>query len=120
MKKKIVTHYHFENKNFRNRSFVWATVLTTIALKDQELLIVPTPTFVGREELKSPSSVEYGIKKIFSFFVFYRELSRFKVLRTFDCFLFTFSVIFAKIWHNIANIIQNRLKFLAAECCCYR
>ena len=32
-------------------------------------------------------------------------------------FLFTFSVIFAKIWHNIANIIQNKLKFLTAECC---
>ena len=26
-------------------------------------------------------------------------------------FLFTFSVIFAKIWHNIANIIQNKLIF---------
>ena len=29
--------------------------------------------------LKSPSSVEYGIKKIFSIFAFYTELSRFKV-----------------------------------------
>ena len=27
-------------------------------------------------------------------------------------FLFTFSVIFAKIWHDFANIIQNKLKFL--------
>ena len=35
-------------------------------------------------------------------------------------FLFTFSVIFAKIWHNFANIIQNKLKFLTAECCFYR
>ena len=30
--------------------------------------------------LYSPSGVEYGIKKIFSTFVFYKELSRFKVL----------------------------------------
>ena len=30
---------------------------------------------------KSSSSVEYGIKKIFLIFVFYRELSRFKLLR---------------------------------------
>ena len=29
-------------------------------------------------------------------------------------FLFTFSVFFAKIWHNFANIIQNKLKFLMA------
>ena len=27
-------------------------------------------------------------------------------------FLFTFSVIFAKIWHNFAKIIQNELNFL--------
>ena len=25
-------------------------------------------------------------------------------------FLFTFSVIFAKIWHNFANIVQNMFK----------
>ena len=31
-------------------------------------------------------------------------------------FLFTFSVIFAKTWYNFANIIQNKLKFLTAEC----
>ena len=70
-------------------------------------MIVPTPTLVGRRNyilnwvffvqsiladryihrrelwvvsLNSPSSVEYGIKKIFSIFVFYRVLSRFKVL----------------------------------------
>ena len=33
-------------------------------------------------------------------------------------FLFTFSVVFAKVWHNFANINQNKLKFLTAECCC--
>ena len=42
--------------------------------------------YIHRRELRmvsleSSSSVEYGIKKIFSIFDFYRELSRFKVLR---------------------------------------
>ena len=41
--------------------------------------------YIHRRELRvvsleSSSSVEYGIKKIFLIFVFYRELSRFKVL----------------------------------------
>ena len=42
--------------------------------------------YIHRRELRlvsleSSSSVEYGIKKIFSIFNFYRELSRFKLLR---------------------------------------
>ena len=42
--------------------------------------------YINRRELRlvsleSSSSVEYGIKKIFLIFVFYRELSRFKLLR---------------------------------------
>ena len=66
--------------------------------------------------LKSLSSVENGIKKIFSLFVFYRELSRFKIFLNIRLFLFTFSVIFAKIWHKFAIITQNKLKFLTAQC----
>ena len=52
--------------------------------------------------LESPSSVEYGIETIFSIFVFYRELSRFKNLRILDViqlFLFTFSVF----WPNFCQ-----------------
>ena len=37
-------------------------------------------TYLRVVSLKSPSSVEYGNKKTFSNFVFYRELSRFAVL----------------------------------------
>ena len=42
--------------------------------------------YIHRRELRlvsseSSSSVEYGIKKIFLIFAFYRELSRFKLLR---------------------------------------
>ena len=47
--------------------------------------------------LESSSSVEFGIKKIFIIFVFYRELSRFKLLRKVEWIhvvLFTFSKIF--------------------------
>ena len=43
--------------------------------------------------LKSSSRVEFGIKKIFSNFMFFEELSRFKVLREhvkFGMILFTF------------------------------
>ena len=36
--------------------------------------------------LKSRYILEYGIKKIFSIFVFYRELLKFKVLWIFYCF----------------------------------
>ena len=43
--------------------------------------------YIHRRELRlvsleSSSSVEYGIKNIFPIFNFYRELSRFKLLRT--------------------------------------
>ena len=42
--------------------------------------IIIVESCVVSVSLKSPSSVDYGIKKIFSFFAFYRELSRLKVL----------------------------------------
>ena len=42
--------------------------------------------------LDSPSSVENGIKKIFLIYAFYRELSRFKVLRILDVFQTFFSL----------------------------
>ena len=56
--------------------------------------------YIHRRELRlvsleSSSSVEYGIKKIF-FFVFYRELSRFKVLRKEEWF----HVVFIHIFRN--------------------
>ena len=47
--------------------------------------------------LKSTSSVEYGIKKIFLNFIFFEELSRIEVLfehGIFGMILFNFSVIF--------------------------
>ena len=34
---------------------------------------------------------------------------------TIRLFLFTFSVIFAKIWHNFTKIVNTKLKFLMAE-----
>ena len=76
--------------------------------------------YVHRRELwavslKSPSSIKYGIEKIFSIFVFYRELSRFKIFVNIRLFLFTISVIFAKIWHNFANMIQYKLKYSTVE-----
>ena len=42
--------------------------------------------YIHRRELRlvsleSSSSVEYGIEKIFSIFVFFRELSRFRLLK---------------------------------------
>ena len=50
------------------------------------LLSILADRYIHRRELrlvslKSLSSVEYGIKTIFFIFVFYRELSRFKLLR---------------------------------------
>ena len=35
-------------------------------------------------------------------------------------FLFIFSVIFAKVWCNIADIFKNKIKFLTVEYYCYR
>ena len=46
--------------------------------------------------LESPSGVEYGIKKIFSFFDFYKELTRFKFCEDstyFSCFIHNFAKI---------------------------
>ena len=104
-------------------------------------IIVPTPTLVGRRNyilnwvffvqsiladryihrrelwvvsLKSPASVEYGIKKIFQFSFFTGSYWGLKFCEHLTV-LFTFSVVFAKIWHNFANIVQNKLKFLTAE-----
>ena len=53
--------------------------------------------------LESPSSLECGIKKIFRYSFFYRELSRFKVLwivKEIPLFLFTFSVF----WPNFCQV----------------
>ena len=61
--------------------------------------------------LKSSSSVEFEIKKIFLNFVFFEELSRFKVLcehGIFGSLLFTFTVIFVRInVFSTKNLIQN-------------
>ena len=59
--------------------------------------------------LESSSSVEYGIKKDFLIFVFYRELSRFKLLRKVESipFLFTFSWILTKISSIFLNFFQK-------------
>ena len=59
-------------------------------------------------------------KKRFFWFSFstgsYRGLKFCVIIRQ---FLFTFSVIFAKIWNNFANIIWNTFKFLTVEFYCY-
>ena len=61
--------------------------------------------------LKSSSSVEFEIKNIFLNFVFFEELSRFKVSFEhwiFGSLLFTFTVIFVRInVFSTKNLIQN-------------
>ena len=61
--------------------------------------------------LKSSSSVEFEIKKIFLNFVFSEELSRIKVSCEhwiFGSILFTFTVIFVRInVFSTKNLIQN-------------
>ena len=61
--------------------------------------------------LKSPSSVEFKIKMIFSNFFFFEQLSRIEVLcehRMFGMILFIFSVIFLQIKiFSIGLIFQN-------------
>ena len=61
--------------------------------------------------LKSSSSVEFKIKKIFLNFVFFDELSRIEVLCVqgiFGMILFTFSVIFLQIKiFSIKIVIQS-------------
>ena len=61
--------------------------------------------------LKSSSSVEIEIKKIFLNFVFFEELSSFKVSCEhwiFGSLLFTFTVIFVRInVFSTKNLIQN-------------
>ena len=59
--------------------------------------------------LKSPSSVEYGIKKIIWNFVFYRELSKLEflwIIDEFPLFLFTFSRISSKISSILLKIVK--------------
>ena len=61
--------------------------------------------------LKSSSSVEFEIKKIFLNFGFFEELSRFKVSCEhwiFGSLLFTFTVFFVRInVFSTKNLIQN-------------
>ena len=59
--------------------------------------------------LYSSSSVEYGIKRIFSIFAFYRELSRFKILGRLDVFqqFFIFFCFFDLILVNFAKYCSN-------------
>ena len=63
--------------------------------------------------LKSSSSVEFEIKKIFFNFVFFEELSRFKVSCEhfiFGSLVFTFTVIFVRInVFSTKNLIQNKI-----------
>ena len=52
--------------------------------------------------LKSPSSVEYGIRKIFFIFIFYGELSRFKLLRILE----VFQLFYSHFWYFWPNFSQ--------------
>ena len=74
--------------------------------------------YIHRRELRlvsseSSSSVEYGIKKIFLIFVFYRELSRFKLLRklvNLRCFYSHFPELlpkFSPIFLKFVKIFKN-------------
>ena len=67
--------------------------------------------YIHRRELRlvsleSSSSVEYGIKKIFLIFVFYRELSRFKLLKKWSEFTLFYSH-FPKFLPNFLSILQK-------------
>ena len=79
-----------------------------------------TDRYIHRRKLwvvsiKSPSTVNYGIKKIFLNFVFYRELSRLEVLWIVDgnqLFLFTFSGFlrkFSSILLKFVNFYNNKV-----------
>ena len=88
----VTRHEHKHNCSDPHFSGEGGTVYATGFFFVQSIL---TDRYINRRELwvvslKSPSSAEYGIKKIFSIFVFYRELSRFKFLWTFDCFCSNF------------------------------
>ena len=108
-----------------------------MACMEPSMIIVPTPLvgggtiysngfffvpwiladrYIHRREmcvvsLKSSSIVEFEIKKIFLNFVFFEELSRFKVSCEhwiFGLLLFTFTVIFVRInVFSSKNLIQN-------------
>ena len=80
------------------------------------MVFVPNPTLVGRRNY------------ILNWFFFVHSILADRYIHrrelwvvslkspSIRLFLFTFSVIFAKIWHNFANIIQNKLKFLTVIC----
>ena len=93
----------------------WGTIYSTGFFFVQSIF---TDRYIHRRELwvlslKSPSSVEYGFKKIFLIFVFYRELSRIEVLWKVDgnpLFLFTFSGFlskFSSILLKFVNFYKN-------------
>ena len=75
-----------------NRNLIVPTLLRGEELYTHMGFFVPwifAARYIHRRELRlvsleSSSSIEYGIKKIFLIFVFYRELSRFKLLRKED------------------------------------
>ena len=93
----VPTHMWGEELYTQMGFFFVPTILADRYIHRRELRLV---------SLESSSSVEYRIKKIFLIFVFYGELSRFKLLRKLELiplFLFTFSVIFDQVFVNFAE-----------------
>ena len=84
-----LTHTFNEKRTVSAWNFIVPTLLRVEELYTQMGFFVPwifAARYIHRTELRlvsleSSSGVEYGIKKIFLIFVFYRELSRFKLLR---------------------------------------
>ena len=102
---------------------LWAFLFVRTLLRGEELytqmgfFFVPwifAARYIHRRELRlvsleSSSSVEYGIKKIFLIFDFYRELSRFKVLRKEEWIHVVFIHIFRNFLPKFSSIL---LKFV--------
>ena len=90
----------------RNYTLKWVffvqSILTDRYIHHTELWVVT---------LKSTSSLEYEIKKIFLNFVFYRELSRFEVLRMVDEFLSPLLTL-SGISHKISSILLKIVKIV--------
>ena len=83
-----------------SNGFFFQTILADRYIHRRELRLV---------SLETSSSVEYGIKKIFSIFVFYWELSEFKLLRKLKripLFLFTFSVTLTKLSSTLLKFVK--------------
>ena len=89
--------------------FFVQTILADRYNNRRELWVVP---------VESPSSVDYGIKKIFSIFAFYRELSRFKILWILDVFqLSCFIHIFTKFLSILTKFLSILSKYVRIVNC---